>query len=231
MSIDTQSLPSQSSVLYANLGNKPPRIVGAQGNYLKTDAGINIFDASGGAAVACIGHNNARVKKAVARQLDTVAYCFSPFFSTESYENLATLLTASTNGEFSRVFVAGSGAEVVEAAIKMARQYFTELGQPERTHFIARDRSYHGNTLGSLSLSGHKVRRTIYEPILNSNFSHVDPCYAYRGKTQSETDEQYVARLAQQLEDEFQRVGPEKVCAFVAETVAGLVSLFLLHRF
>ena len=106
----------------------------------------------------------------------------------------------------------------------MSRQYFMELPNPEpqRIHFIARDRSYHGNTIGSLSLSGHKARRTIYEPVLATNFSHVSPCYPYRGMKDGETDEQYVARLAQELEDEFQRVGPNTVCAFVAETVAGL---------
>ena len=119
-----------------------------------------------------------------------------------------------------------SGSEAVEAAIKMSRQYFMELPKPEpkRVHFIARDRSYHGNTIGSLSLSGHKARRTIYEPILATSFSHVSPCYPYRGLKKGETDQQYVARLAQELEDEFQRVGPDTVCAFVAETVAGLVS-------
>ena len=114
----------------------------------------------------------------------------------------------------------------MEAALKMARQYFVELPvpQPQRIRFIARDRSYHGNTLGSLSVSGHKTRRAIYEPILSTNVSHVSPCYPYRGLKVGETNAEYVGRLAQELEDEFQRVGPHTVCAFVAETVAGLVS-------
>jgi adenosylmethionine-8-amino-7-oxononanoate aminotransferase len=215
-----------SSVLYATLGSNPPSIVSAEGNYLTTSDGVQLFDASGGAAVACIGHNNSRVKQAVTRQLDSVSYCFSPWFTTSAYENLAQYLTDSTNGEMEKVFVVGSGAEAVEAALKMARQYFVELPepQPQRTRFIARDRSYHGNTLGSLSLSGHKARRTIYEPLLSPSFSHVSPCYAYRGKRQGESDQQYVDRLAQELEDEFQRVGPDTVIGFVAETVAGLVS-------
>ncbi len=214
-----------SSVLYASLAASPPRIESADGNYLFTDDGASIFDASGGAAVACIGHNNSRVKRAVANQLDKISYCFSPWFSTSAYENLAQYLTASTNGEMEKVFVVGSGAEAVEAALKMARQYYLELPepQPQRCRFIARDRSYHGNTLGSLSLSGHKARRTPFEPLLSQQFSHVSPCYAYRGKKQGEGDDQYTSRLAQELEDEFQRVGPSKVCGFVAETVAGLV--------
>lgn len=151
-------------------------------------------------------------------------YCFSPWFTTEAYENLANYLTESTGHKMTKVFVVGSGAEAVEAALKMARQYYVELGQPKRTRFIARDRSYHGNTIGSLSLSGHKTRRTIYEPILSPNFTHVSPCYAYRGKRSNETDADYVARLALELEHEIQRVGPDTVCGFVAETVAGLVS-------
>ena len=163
------------------------------------------------------------MKKAITEQLDKVEYCFSPWFTTEAYEALANYLTESTGGRMTKVFVVGSGAEAVEAAMKMARQYYVELGQPSRTRFIARERSYHGNTLGSLSLSGHKTRRAIYEPILSSNMTHVSPCSPYRGKRAGETDAQYVARLAQELEDEFQRVGPDTVCGFVAETVAGLV--------
>ena len=108
----------------------------------------------------------------------------------------------------------------------MARQYFLELPEPqtERTHFIARRQSYHGNTLGSLSVGGHFGRRAPYKPLLTGNVSHVSPCYAYRGKMPGESDGTFVARLAQELEDEFQAVGPSKVCAFVAETVSGTVS-------
>ena len=213
-------------MLTANLAINPPRIVSSKGNYLTTDGGAEIFDASGGAAVSCIGHGHPRVKKAVLDQLDAVKYCFSPWFTTPAYEKLAKRLTESTRGAMKRVFVCGSGAEAVEAALKMARQYFMELSepQPQRVHFISRDRSYHGNTLGALSVSGHKTRRAIYEDILPRNFSQVSPCYPYRGKVDGESDEEYVARLSQELEDEFQRVGPDRVCAFVAETVAGLVS-------
>ncbi|KAK3706395.1 hypothetical protein LTR37_012773 [Vermiconidia calcicola] len=213
-----------SSVLHASLGGSPPRIVAAKGNYLRTEDGVDILDASGGAAVSCIGHGHPRVIQAIKDQLDAVEYCFSPWFTTTAYERLAKFLTDSTGGVMEKVFVCSSGAEAVEAALKMARQYFMELPepQPQRTRFIARDRSYHGNTLGSLSVSGHKARRTIYEPMLSQNMTHVSPCFAYRGMKADETDEQYVARLAQELEDEFQRVGSDTVCGFVAETIAGL---------
>jgi adenosylmethionine-8-amino-7-oxononanoate aminotransferase len=117
------------------------------------------------------------------------------------------------------------GTEAVEAALKLARQYFLEgpTPQPQRTKFIARDRSYHGNTLGALSVGGHQARKAPYLPILSTNVSNVSPCYAYRDQSANESEEDYVARLAQELEDEFQRQGPDQVCAFIAETVAGTV--------
>ncbi|KAF1941334.1 class III aminotransferas-like protein [Clathrospora elynae] len=213
-----------SSVLHASLSINPPKIVRAEGHYLYTTDGTKIFDASGGAAVSCLGHNNARVKRAIMDQLNKVEYTFSPHFTTDAYEQLAKFLVDSTGGAMKKVFVTGSGSEAVEACLKMARQYFMELPepQPQRTRFIARDRSYHGNTIASLSVSGHKARRAIYEPMLLQNMSFVSPCYPYRDMRKGETDEQYVARLAQELEDEFQRVGPNTVCGVVLETMAGL---------
>jgi adenosylmethionine-8-amino-7-oxononanoate aminotransferase len=110
--------------------------------------------------------------------------------------------------------------------MKLARQYFLELSPPEpkRTRFIARYQSYHGTTLGSLALGGHKGRRALFEPMLLENCSHVSPCYPYRNRKDGETDEEYVARLADELDAEFKRLGPETVCAFVAEPVVGAVS-------
>ncbi|KAK5057747.1 hypothetical protein LTR84_011748 [Exophiala bonariae] len=214
---------TESGVLYANITDTPPRIVGSQGMYLYTEDGREILDATGGAAVVSIGHNHPRVKSAIMRQLDQVAYSWAPLFTTHAAEKLADVLVESTGGHMSKVFVVSSGTEAVEAALKIARQYFLELPekQPKRTRFIARRQSYHGNTLGSLSVGGHVARKQIYNPILSTNTSHVSPCYAYRGKKDAETDEEYVSRLAQEIDDEFQAVGPDTVCAFIAETVAG----------
>ena len=113
----------------------------------------------------------------------------------------------------------------MEAAMKIARQFFLEKQDPEpqRPHFISRNQSYHGTTLGSLSMGGHVYRRAKFEPMLVPNISKVSPCYTYRGKKRGETDDQYVDRLASELDQEFQRVGPERVCAFVAEPVVGAV--------
>lgn len=117
------------------------------------------------------------------------------------------------------------GSEAIEAALKLARQYFLELPtpQPERHRFIARLPSYHGTTLGALSAGGHVQRREAFEPLLSKNTSHVSPCYAYRGKINDESDAEYVARLSTELDAEFQRVGPNTVCAFIAEPVVGAV--------
>ncbi|GKU06142.1 arg8-acetylornithine aminotransferase [Fusarium langsethiae] len=211
------------STLHAKINSPPPRIVKSEGCWLQTNTGHKVLDASSGAAVVSIGHNDSRVKEAINAQLDQVAYCYNPFFTTEAAEKISRFLTDSTNGHMSKVFVVSSGTEAVEAALKIARQYFTELPtpQPNRTKFIARKQSYHGNTLGALSVGGHKARRGVYEPILATNVSHVSPCYPYREMKQGETEEQYVARLTKELDDEFKRVGPDTVCAFIAETVSG----------
>ncbi|CAK3794670.1 pyridoxal phosphate-dependent transferase [Lecanosticta acicola] len=215
---------TSSSILHTRLHSTPPKIISARGNYLTTAEGTEVFDATGGAAVACIGHNNARVKRAIAEQLETVGYCYSPFFTTDASERLARYLTNSTNGEMARVFIVSSGTEAVEAALKLARQYFVESegAGTGRCHFIAREQSYHGNTLGSLGVGSHKGRKAIYLPLLAGNFSHVSPCYPYRGMLKGESEEMYVAKLKAELEAEFVRVGPEKVCGFVAETMSGV---------
>jgi len=124
-----------------------------------------------------------------------------------------------------------AGSEAMEAAIKLARQYFLEKSNPEpqRTRFIARKQSYHGTTIGALAIGGHAYRREHFEPLLPANVSHVSPCYPYRQKQARETDDEYVARLTKELDDEFQRVGPETVCAFVAEPVVGAVRTAVLR--
>ncbi|KAF2708213.1 PLP-dependent transferase [Pleomassaria siparia CBS 279.74] len=212
-----------SSVLHQQIKKDPPKIVSGKGNYLIDSNGDEKFDASGGAAVVSIGHGNTRVKDAVIKQMDQVSYCYLPFFTTEPAEKLAKELVDSTSGNMSKVFIVSSGTEANEAAIKLSRQYFAELPEPQmsRTRFIGRKQSYHGNTLGSLSIGYHQARRAIYEPILSQNTSQVSPCYPYRDQKEGESSEAYVKKLAQELEDEFQKWGPNTVCAFIAETMSG----------
>jgi adenosylmethionine-8-amino-7-oxononanoate aminotransferase len=154
---------------------------------------------------------------------DGVSYCHSLFYATNAAEQLASLLIDSTDGEMARAFFVSSGSEAIEAALKMTRQYHLEKSPPEpqRVHFIGRQQSYHGTTLGALAAGGHLARRAIYEPMLNKNHTFVSPCFAYRGKASTETDGAYVRRLEEELDAEFQRIGPDNVAAFVAEPVVG----------
>lgn len=164
------------------------------------------------------------VQRAVAKQMQEVSYCHSLFFGTTATEDLADVLIASTEGDMARAFIISSGSEAIEAALKLARQYHLEKDPPEkqRAHFIARQQSYHGTTLGALAVGGHVARRALYEPMLSTTNSHVSPCYAYRGRQHVlESEASYVARLEAELDAEFQRIGPEKVAAFIAEPVVG----------
>lgn len=165
-----------------------------------------------------------RISTAVADQMGQVSYCHSLFYATDATEDLADLLIQSTEGEMARAFIISSGSEAIEAALKMARQYHLEKSpsEPSRSHVIARQQSYHGTTLGALAVGGHVARRALYEPMLSTNTSRVSPCYAYRGmKSFIDTEAGYVQRLEEELEAEFQRIGPENVAAFIAEPVVG----------
>ncbi len=134
------------------------------------------------------------------------------------------MLVGHEPGGLAFAYLVCGGSEAVEAALKMARQYFVEIGQPQRTRFIARRQSYHGNTLGALAAGGNAWRRAPYAPLLSDAFSHVTPAFAYREMRADESEADFVARLAAELEAEFQRLGPQNVAAFVAEPVVGATS-------
>jgi adenosylmethionine-8-amino-7-oxononanoate aminotransferase len=210
-----------SHLVHRSLRATPPIAVRGEGIWLHDRDGHAVIDGSGGAAVACLGHGHPRVNAALRAQIDRLAYAHTALFSCESAEELADILVGHAPGGLTHAYFCSSGSEGNEAAIKMARQYFLEIGQPQRTKFIARRQSYHGNTLGALSAGGNAMRRAPYQPILSPAFHHVSPCYAYRDRRDAESDADYVARLAQELETEFQRLGPDTVIAFMAETVVG----------
>ncbi|KAI9368419.1 pyridoxal phosphate-dependent transferase [Aspergillus egyptiacus] len=215
--------PRTSAVLHRDTRFIPKKVIGGKGIYLFLEDGTRFLDSTGGAAVSCLGHGHEKVGQAIAEQIKKISYCHTAFFATEAAEDLARLLVDSTGGKLSKLYVVSSGSEAVEAALKLSRQYFLELPtpQPQRTRFIGRKSSYHGITLGALGAGGHALRREPFEPLLAQNTSHVSPCYAYRGKKDGESDAEYVARLADELDAEFQRVGPDTVCAFIAEPVVG----------
>jgi adenosylmethionine-8-amino-7-oxononanoate aminotransferase len=202
-------------------GAIPPIAVRGEGIYLHTEGGQAIIDASGGAAVACLGHGNRRVAEAIGHQAATMAYAHTGTFSNQPAEDLADIILRDEPGGLTRAWFCSSGSEANEAAIKLARQYFLEIGQPQRTRTIARRQSYHGTTLGALAAGGNMMRRAYFEPILSQAHSLVSPCFAYRFKHDGESDAQYLDRLTRELDAEFQRLGPDTVMAFLAEPVVG----------
>jgi adenosylmethionine-8-amino-7-oxononanoate aminotransferase len=213
-----------SRVLHRSLRETPPKAIGGEGVYLFAEDGRRVIDASGGAAVSCLGHQHPRVIAAMAKQASTLAYAHTAFFSSEPAEALAETLVGHEPGGLAYAYFVSGGSEAIEASIKLARQYFIERGEPQRQHFIARRQSYHGNTLGALAAGGNAWRRAPYAPLLSDAFSHVTPAFAYHEKHDGESDAQFVARLATELEAEFQRLGPDTVAAFLAEPVVGATS-------
>jgi adenosylmethionine-8-amino-7-oxononanoate aminotransferase len=207
-------------VLHRQCAHLPPLAVGARGIEIFDAEGRAYIDACGGAAVSCLGHAHPEVLAAMHAQIDRLAYAHTSFFTTEAAEELADTLIAGAPEGMSHVYLVSGGSEAVEAALKMARQYFVEIGQPERTRFIARRQSYHGNTLGALAVGGNAWRRAQFAPLL-VDVTHVAPCYEYRDRRPDETAEQYGARLVQELAAAIDAIGGANVIAFVAETVVG----------
>ncbi len=210
-------------VLHRHLTHLPPVAVSARGVTITDSAGKIYIDASGGAAVSCLGHNHPEVLAAMRAQMDRVAYAHTSFFTTEVAEELADELIAHAPAGMSHVYLVSGGSEAVEAALKLARQYFVEIGEPQRRFFIGRKQSYHGNTLGALAVGGNEWRRKQFAPLLIETH-HVSPCYEYRGRETGETAEAYGERLAAELEAKIVGLGPDNVIAFIAETVGGATS-------
>ncbi len=209
-----------SHIFHRNLTKILPIAVGGEGVYLIDKKGKRYIDASCGAAVSCVGHNNSFVIDAMKHQLDQLAYAHTGFFTTEIAEQLAELLISKSRGAFAKVYFLSGGSEALETAMKMARQYCVECGETERQFFISRKQSYHGNTISALSVGGNMWRRQVYEPILGTA-NHISPCYAYRDQQVGETEEQYGLRVANELEERILQLGKTKVIAFIAETVVG----------
>ena len=209
-----------TAVFHRHLSRQFPVAVSGKGVRLTDSEGREYIDASGGAAVSCLGHGHPDILAAMHAQIDKLAYAHTSFFTTEVAEELAANLIRQAPAGTSHAYFVSGGSEGVEAALKMARQYYVEIGQPQRSRFIARRQSYHGNTLGALAVGGNAWRRAQFAPLL-IDVEHVSPCYEYRDRRQDETAEQYGERLAAELEQTILRVGPEQVIAFIAETVGG----------
>ena len=197
-----------------------PIAVKGEGSYIFDDSGKSYLDASGGAAVSCLGHAHPTVIKALHRQLDELTYAHTSFFTSEQAEKLADRLCLEAPKGIDRVYLVSGGSEAIEAALKLARQYYVEKGEPNRKAIIARQQSYHGNTLGALAAGGNKWRRDQFATLLIDTH-HIAPCFAYRGKNESEDDFDYGQRVANELEHKLLELGPDTVMAFIAEPVVG----------
>ena len=207
-------------VFHRHLLHTPPVAVSGRGMFLIDAAGKEYLDACGGAAVSCLGHAHPDVLAAMHAQIDKLAYAHTSFFTTEVAEELADMLVRTAPSGMSHAYFVSGGSEGVEAALKMARQYFVEIGEPQRARFVARRQSYHGNTLGALAVGGNMWRRQQFGPLL-IDVEHVAPCYPYREQRDDESAEAYGLRLAAELDATIQRIGRDEVIAFVAETVGG----------
>jgi adenosylmethionine-8-amino-7-oxononanoate aminotransferase len=208
-----------SSVLHRSLLRNPPHAVAGDGSYLIDDTGKRYLDACGGAAVSCLGHSHPAVIAAIQKQVATLPYAHTSFFTTDVLEELADTLVESAPG-MGKVMLLSGGSEAVEAALKLSRQFFLESGEPDRHLFIARRQSYHGNTLGALAVGGNEWRRESFRPLLVPGH-HIAPCFEYRERLDSETQEEYGKRVAFELETKIIELGPLNVAGFVAETVVG----------
>ncbi|MCK8483672.1 aspartate aminotransferase family protein [Aliiroseovarius sp. S2029] len=198
----------------------PPIAVKGDGIYIIDSNGNKYLDGSGGAAVSCLGHSDRDVIQAIKTQVDQLAFAHTGFLSSQPAESLADRLVAHAPDGIERVYFVSGGSEAVESALKLARQYMIETGQPQRTRFISRRQSYHGNTLGALGTGGNAWRRAPFDPVMVSA-SHISPCYEYRLRHEGESQEDYALRAANELEAELLRQGPENVIGFIAEPVVG----------
>lgn len=212
-----------SHIIHRNPSQTIPLAVRGEGCYLIDTQGRRYFDGSGGAAVSCLGHGHPKVIAAMKQQLETLEYAHTSFFSSEPAEQLANLMAQQSPPTLGHVYFVSSGSEAMETALKMARQYHVDNGEPLRHHFVSRRQSYHGNSLGALAIGGNLPRRKLYEPLLMPT-TQVSPCFAFRYRLAGETDADYVDRLGLELEQTFLQLGPETVAAFVAETVVGATS-------
>ncbi|MCL9668641.1 aspartate aminotransferase family protein [Rosenbergiella epipactidis] len=209
-----------SHIIHRQLAVTPPIATHSEGVYFFDQSGKRYLDACGGAAVSSLGHRHPKVIQALHQQIDTLAYAHTGFFTNEAVEQLADQLIATAPGDLNHVYFVSGGSEAVETALKLARQYWVERGQTQRTQFIARKQSYHGNTLGALAVGGNEWRRAPFAPLL-MDVVRVSSCNAYRDKQQNETLEAYTSRLIDELETAIIAAGPETIIGFCAETVSG----------
>ena len=200
-------------------GVRLPKAVKGEGTFVIDEKGKRYLDGSAGPALFCLGHGHREVIEAIKAQYDELAFGYTPNFTTDAIDELSEIIVSRAGGSLTRVAFVSGGSEATETAMKIALHYHVARGHSGRTHFIARRQSWHGYTLGALSLSGHPARRRPYVGALFP-VTHLSPANAYRppGDVAPEEVAQFCAN---ELEREILRLGPERVAAFVFEPVVG----------
>jgi adenosylmethionine-8-amino-7-oxononanoate aminotransferase len=196
-----------------------PKVVWAKGAYLHDVDGKTYIDGSGGPAVYCIGHGNEEVNEAIKQQLDKIAHGYRYNFTTDALEELTEIIQRRCGGTLQHMVFVTGGSEAVESCLKIALQYQTAIGQKSRRKFIARERSWHGNTLGALSVSGFLERKAAFEGSL-LDVIRLSPTNAYR-PIAGATAETAGAASANELEAAIIKHGAENIAAFIFEPVVG----------
>lgn len=196
-----------------------PKVAYGRGLYVTDVDGKSYIDGSGGPAVYCLGHGNEEVNAAITEQLAKIAHGYRYTFTSDPLEELTDIVAGRCGGDLKRMVFVTGGSEAVESALKLALQYHAARGEMGRRRFIARERSWHGNTLGALSISGFRERRAPFEGAL-IEASHLSPVNVYR-PMKGVTAEEVAAEGARELEAEIERVGAHTVAAFIFEPVVG----------
>jgi adenosylmethionine-8-amino-7-oxononanoate aminotransferase len=210
--VKTYAYPD-GNVFYRKMAHGRPMIARGEGIYLYDQEGKRYLDGSGGPLVVNVGHGRPEIIEAMQHQLASVAYVHAIMFTSEVLETYAAELAAVVNMPDPRFYFLSSGSEVVEAAIKLARQIQVARGESDRHLVISRHMSYHGMTLGALSVSGRPPLRKPYLDMIN-DWPHVQPPYPYRNSLTGR-------QAAEKLEQVILTVGPQKIAAFIAEPISG----------
>ncbi|MGE7878562.1 aspartate aminotransferase family protein [Peribacillus muralis] len=209
----------QSSLIKPVLGGTYPTISHGQGVFLYDKDGKDYLDASSGAVTANIGHGVQEVMEAIVQQAKQVSFVYRSQFTSEAAEELANKLAELTKGDLTYSFFVNSGSEATETALKIAIQHWQEKGKPKKQKVISRWMSYHGITMGALSMSGHPIRRERFTSMLES-YPSVSPPYCYRCPLQLDPHTCGMA-CASELEASIRRIGSDNIAAFIAEPVIG----------
>ena len=209
-----------SSVFYRSVGSAYPMATRGEGVYLYDSEDRQYLDMSGGAAVSSLGHGHPEIISAVQRQVEELAFAHTSFFTNEPQEELAARLAARFPEQGARAWFTAGGSESNETALKIAWQYWRARGHADKTIVISREFSYHGGTLGAVSISGAVSRRIAFEKVLH-NWPRIAPCYAYRHQLEGESAVEYGKRAAAELDTAIRAAGADNVAAFIAEPVVG----------